>query len=150
MCVDTSKTVKFTTVYCPNCDVSFCLGNCFERYHIVEDAKWCHHGNQCHWFLCDRTMLTNPNPLVRNAEWCRYCNHLRTLNLSYFKMAKAMQLKIIASRSPSLAYHILWKFTNQIKSLGVTHRQTGWRYDEPTCHPTIDTLSSSYSESVVK
>jgi hypothetical protein len=34
---------------------------------------------------------------------CRYCIHLRSLNLNHFKMVEAMGLKITASRSPSMA-----------------------------------------------
>jgi hypothetical protein len=48
-------------------------------------------------------MLNNPNPVLSKVERCRQSIHLRTLNLSHFKMVEAMGLKIIASRSPSMA-----------------------------------------------
>jgi hypothetical protein len=47
-------------------------------------------------------------------------------------MIEAMGLKIIASRSPSMAspaYHISWKSTYQLK--GGTHKQTDWLIDKP-------------------
>jgi hypothetical protein len=42
-------------------------------------------------------MLNNPNPLFSKVEWCRYYNHLTTLNLSHFKVVEAMGLKLVAS-----------------------------------------------------
>jgi hypothetical protein len=49
--------------------------------------------------VCDVTMVTqqcyinNTNPLLSKA-------HLTTLNLNYFKVVEALELKITASRSP--------------------------------------------------
>jgi hypothetical protein len=48
-------------------------------------------------------MVTKFNPLLSNIDWCRYCIHLRSLNLHHFKMVEAMDLKIMASRLPSMA-----------------------------------------------
>jgi hypothetical protein len=47
--------------------------------------------------------LTYLNPLLSKAEWWRYCNHLRVLKLCHFKLGEAMGLKIMTSRSPSMA-----------------------------------------------
>jgi hypothetical protein len=74
-------------------------------------------------------MLTNPNPFLRKAEWCRYCFHLRSLNFSHFKVIQALGLKITALRFPwmtSSPYKVLYKSTNRFKSyLGEhTDRQT--------------------------
>jgi hypothetical protein len=58
------------------------------------------------WFLPDPTKLTNTNPLLSKAEWCKYCIHPRILNFNHFKMVD-IALKIIATRSTpmeSLAY----------------------------------------------
>jgi hypothetical protein len=37
------------------------------------------------------------------AEWCKFCIHLKSLNICHFGMVAATALKIIASRSSSMA-----------------------------------------------
>jgi hypothetical protein len=64
-------------------------------------------------------MLTYPNKLLSKAEWSRYCTHLRNLNINNFKMVEAMELKITASMSASVAlpsFKISSKSTNQLKN----------------------------------
>jgi hypothetical protein len=54
-------------------------------------------------FLCSPTILNNLNPFLSKADWFRYCIHLTSLNLKRFKIVQAIVLKMIASRSPSVA-----------------------------------------------
>jgi hypothetical protein len=54
-------------------------------------------------------MLNNPNPLLRKAEWCRYCIHLTNLNLNHFKVVEAMGLEV-AHEGPLQWHHLLAKF----------------------------------------
>jgi hypothetical protein len=37
------------------------------------------------------------------VDWCKFCIHLRSLNVRHFGMVEGMGLKITASRSPSMA-----------------------------------------------
>jgi hypothetical protein len=74
------------------------------------------------------TTLTNPNPLLREAHWCRYCIHLRILNLNHLNMAEV----VVSEITPSVAsptYKIASKYTYRFKSYlgggGHTDRQTG-------------------------
>jgi hypothetical protein len=71
------------------------------------------------------TMLTNPNPLLSKVEWCRYCIHLRIINLNHFKMG----IKITAPQPPSMAsppHHTSSKPTNRFQNYlgGGTQRHT--------------------------
>jgi hypothetical protein len=76
-------------------------------------------------------MSNSHNPLLRKAEWFRYCIHLTNLNLSHIKLVEAMGLKGVASRSlakVSAAYKkIPYKSIKTFKSYfgggGWTHRQ---------------------------
>jgi hypothetical protein len=38
-----------------------------------------------------------------HVDWCKFCIHLRNLNVRYFGMAEGTGLKSTASRSPSMA-----------------------------------------------
>jgi hypothetical protein len=56
-------------------------------------------------------------------------------NLNHFKIVEDMGLKIITSRSPSMAsptYKISRKSTHCFKSYQGEHRQTGWWFHKPT------------------
>jgi hypothetical protein len=80
-----SKCKVFTTM-----GLVFCKLTCHLHYITsAKDCIWCNRGNP--------TMLNNPNLLFSKVEWCRYCNHLTTLNLSHFKVVEAMGLKLVAS-----------------------------------------------------
>jgi hypothetical protein len=48
--------------------------------------------------LCSPTVVTKRDPLFSKADWCRYCTHLRSLNLHHFKIDNAMGLKIMTLR----------------------------------------------------
>jgi hypothetical protein len=38
-----------------------------------------------------------------HVDWCKFCIHLRSLNVSHFGMVEGTGLKSTASRSPSIA-----------------------------------------------
>jgi hypothetical protein len=38
-----------------------------------------------------------------HVDWCKFCIHLRSLNVRYFVMVEGTGLKSTASRSPSMA-----------------------------------------------
>jgi hypothetical protein len=38
-----------------------------------------------------------------HVEWCKFCIHLRSLNVRHFGMVEGKGLKSTASRSPSMA-----------------------------------------------
>jgi hypothetical protein len=38
-----------------------------------------------------------------HVDWCKFCIHLRSLNVRHFVMVKGKGLKSTASRSPSMA-----------------------------------------------
>jgi hypothetical protein len=42
------------------------------------------------------------------VEWCKFCIHLRRLNVRHFEMFGAMELKVMASRSPLMAWPPYW------------------------------------------
>jgi hypothetical protein len=44
-------------------------------------------------FVCSTTNETKLNPCYLTADWCRFFNHLRSLNIPHFKVAEAMRLK---------------------------------------------------------
>jgi hypothetical protein len=57
------------------------------------------------------------------VEWCKFCIHLRSLNVRRFGMAAATVLKIMASRSLSMA----WPPTEFHKNLPITSQDDmGW------------------------
>jgi hypothetical protein len=59
---------------------------------------------------------------------CWYCIYFTTLNLSHFKVAEAMGLKVVASTFPAVApppYKISSKSINRFKSYGGGGTQTG-------------------------
>jgi hypothetical protein len=67
-----------------------------------------------------------------HVDWCKFCIHLRSLNVRHFGMVEGTGLKSTASRSPSMAWPPYWisqKSTNWFKSYwrgGDTQRQTDW------------------------
>jgi hypothetical protein len=80
-------------------------------------------------FLSNSTMITNSNPLLSNAEWCRYCIHFRILNLNYFKISEIIGLKIITLNSSSMVspvYQLSWNLSIGSKVTG-THTHTHTR-----------------------
>jgi hypothetical protein len=38
-----------------------------------------------------------------HVDWCKFCIHLRSLNVRHFGMVEGTELKSMASRSPSMA-----------------------------------------------
>jgi hypothetical protein len=44
-------------------------------------------------YLSSATVLTNLNPLPSKADWCRYCIHLSSLYLNYFKRVDTIGIK---------------------------------------------------------
>jgi hypothetical protein len=63
-------------------------------------------------------MVSKLNPLLSKAECCRYCIHLRSLNLHHFRMVEAV-IRIMASRFPTIAWsacRISWKSASWFKS----------------------------------
>jgi hypothetical protein len=83
--------------------------------------------NQSLYSLTGTTMLTNPNPFLSKAEWCRYCIDRTNLNLTHFKIVEAVGLKVIASRSPlvaSVPYKSSFKSTDRLRSYCGADTQT--------------------------
>jgi hypothetical protein len=54
-------------------------------------------------FYVAQQWLPNFTPDKSKVDWSRFCMHLKSLNLHHFKMVEAMGLKIMASRSPTMA-----------------------------------------------
>jgi hypothetical protein len=53
------------------------------------------------------------------VDWCKFCTHLRSLNVRHFGMVRGTGLKSTVSRSPSMSwppYWISYKSTNWFKS----------------------------------
>jgi hypothetical protein len=52
---------------------------------------------------CETQQVTNRDLSYSKADWYGLCIHLRILNIRHFKVVEAMGLKVMASRSPSMA-----------------------------------------------
>jgi hypothetical protein len=70
-----------------------------------------------------------------HVDWCKFCIHLRSLDVRHFGMVEGTGLKSTASRSPSTAWPLLnfIKIYQLVKKLlvGQIDRQTDWWSHKP-------------------
>jgi hypothetical protein len=52
--------------------------------------------------------LSENKILCSHVDWCKFCIHLRSLNVRHFGMVEDTGLKNTASRSSSLAWPLYW------------------------------------------
>jgi hypothetical protein len=94
-------------------------------------------------FLCSPIMVTKPNPLLNKVGWCTFSIHLRSLNLRYFKMFGAIRVKVISSRSHSMAWPgccILRVRSKAVWRDRRTHRELDGQTDKKSNKPIFNLL----------